>query len=89
MNTVEQTLANWKSSLVQTVEIRKLIDSNPIAHKWKATFHHLLLREAVFWRLQDLLTQSYALTSKGTHSVRASCCAAALRLQRYSYMRIS
>ena len=42
-----------------------LLSRNPVAYKWKAPFRAWLLREAVFWRLQDLLTQSYALHQQG------------------------
>ncbi len=34
---------------------------NPIAYKWKAPFRVWMLREAVFWRFQDLMQQSFAL----------------------------
>lgn len=34
---------------------------NAVAHKWKAPYRSLVLREATFWRIHDLLTQSYEL----------------------------
>ncbi|MCY7281518.1 MAG: hypothetical protein LH610_11620 [Sphingomonas bacterium] len=61
MTTIEQTLAGWKESLLPSIPIAGLIARNPVAHKWKATFRSMMLREAVFWRLQDLLTQSLVL----------------------------
>jgi len=61
MNSVEQALANWKNSLCPKIEVGSLYARNPTAHKWKALFRSLVLREVVFWRLHDLLTQSYAL----------------------------
>jgi hypothetical protein len=65
MNTVEQALANWKNSLRATIELGGLYSKNSTAHKWKAPFRSFVLRESVFWRLQDLLTQSNALHQFG------------------------
>lgn len=65
MNIVEQVLSNWQNSLPATIEPGGLYSRNPTAHKWKAPFRSLVLRESVFWRLQDLLTQSYALHQLG------------------------
>lgn len=62
---VEQALTRLQQSLLLTFDIRELLARNPIAHKWKATFRSLLLREAVFWRMEDLLQQSYALHKMG------------------------
>jgi hypothetical protein len=59
--TVEQALARLHASLLPSFDIGGLFSRNNIAHKWKATFRSLLLREAIFWRLEDLLQQSYAL----------------------------
>ena len=63
--TVEHALERLKGSLLPSFEIGGLISRNPSAHKWKATFRSLLLREAVFWRLEDLLRQSYVLHQQG------------------------
>lgn len=63
--TVEHALARFKASLLQSFDIGGLFSRNNIAHKWKATFRSVLLREAVFWRLDDLLQQSYALHQQG------------------------
>lgn len=65
MDTVEQNLANWRSSLVTSIPVGALLSRNPVAYKWKAPFRCWLLREAAFWRVTDLLTQSYALHEKG------------------------
>lgn len=65
INNVEQVLSNWQDSLPAKIELGGLYSRNPTAHKWKATFRSLVLRESVFWRLQDLLTQSYALHQQG------------------------
>jgi hypothetical protein len=65
MDAVEQTLTRWKSSLNPRIEVGGLYSRNPTAHKWKAPFRSIVLREAVLWRLQDLLVQSYALHQQG------------------------
>lgn len=65
MNTVEQNLANWKSSLMTSIPVGGLLSRNEIAYKWKSPFRIWMLREAVFWRLHDLLVQSYALYQQG------------------------
>src|SRR5689334_7524469 len=60
-NHIAVELATWKASLVASFDIGGLFSRNPIAHKWKAPFRALLLRECVFWRLHDLLEQSFIL----------------------------
>lgn len=65
MNAIEQNLANWKESLMSSIPVGGLLSRNAVAYKWKAPFRAWMLREAVFWRLQDLLTQSYALHQQG------------------------
>lgn len=62
---VEEALARWKESLVTNIPIGSLHSRNPVAYKWKALFRTFMLRETVFWRLQDLLAQSYVLHQKG------------------------
>jgi len=58
---IEEKLASLKASLLRSFDIGDLRSRNEVAHKWKATYRSLLLREAVFWRLEDLLQQSYVL----------------------------
>ncbi len=65
MDAIEQNLANWKRSLLPTIPVSGLLSRNPVAYKWKAPFRVWMLREAVFWRLHDLMTQSYALHQHG------------------------
>lgn len=65
MSTVEQNLTNWKQSLFPSIPVGGLLSRNPVAYKWKAPFRVWMLREAVFWRLHDLMTQSYALHQQG------------------------
>ncbi len=38
-----------------------MLARNPTAHKWKETYRSLVLRETVFWRTHDLLTQAHLL----------------------------
>lgn len=65
MNTIEQNLANWKGSLFSSIPVGGLLSRNAVVYKWKAPFRTWILREAVFWRLHDLMTQSYALHLQG------------------------
>jgi hypothetical protein len=65
MNAVEQNLAKWKGALLSSIPVGGLLSRNPVAYKWKAPFRVWMLREAVFWRLHDLMTQSYALHQQG------------------------
>jgi hypothetical protein len=61
MPTVQETLTLWEQSLCPRLDIGSLLSRNPTAHKWKATFRSLELRETAFWRIHDLLSQSYEL----------------------------
>lgn len=65
MDAVQQNLANWNSSRMASIPVSGLISRNPVAYKWKAPFRSWMLREAVFWRLHDLLAQSYLLHQHG------------------------
>ena len=61
MNIVEQNLASWKASLLLSIPVAGLLSRNAVVYKWKAPLKCWMLREAVFWRLHDLMDQSYAL----------------------------
>ena len=58
---IEETLAHWQESLCPKAKVGGLFARSPIAHKWKAPFRSLVLRETVFWRTHDLLAQSFEL----------------------------
>jgi hypothetical protein len=58
---MDATLAAWEDSLMSSIPLGGLLSRNPIAYKWKAPFRCWLVREAVFWRITDLLMQSNAL----------------------------
>jgi len=65
MNAVEQNLINWTRSLFPSIPVGGLLSRSPVAYKWKAPFRVLILREAVFCRLHDLMRQSFALHQQG------------------------
>lgn len=64
MDSIDKKLRAWKESLCESVDVGGLLTRNPIAHKWKAPFRSLSLREATSWRLQDLLYQSKLLSDQ-------------------------
>lgn len=61
MPPIANTLQNWEQSLCSKVELAALLSRNPVAYKWKSMTRNFTLRETIFWRLHDLLTQSYEL----------------------------
>ena len=61
MSEIEQILRRWTESLCAFVSVGGQLARNPTAHKWKATYRSLVLRETVFWRTHDLLTQAHLL----------------------------
>ena len=62
---VGATLDQWRNQLMVSIPVGGLISRSPVAYKWKSTFRSWMLREAVAWRLVDLLTQSQALHDQG------------------------
>ncbi|MGH9813631.1 MAG: hypothetical protein ACRD4T_10905, partial [Candidatus Acidiferrales bacterium] len=65
MDDIERALGEWKESLLKKLELAGLYARNPAAHKWKAPFRSLVLRESVAWRAQDLLAQAHLLHLSG------------------------
>lgn len=65
MTDFSAVLQAFKSTLCNQVDLGGLFARNSTAYKWKAPWRALLLREAVAWRLQDLLEQSLALSGAG------------------------
>ena len=61
MTEIEEILRRWKDSLPANVSVGGMLARNRTAHKWKATYRSLVLRETVFWRTHDLLTQAHLL----------------------------
>lgn len=65
MDNVAKVLNVWNSSLCKKIELSGLISRNATAHKWKATYRSIVLRELTFWRVTDLLNQMVALSNAG------------------------
>lgn len=55
---LDTLIAGWQTNLVASIELAGLIARNETAHKWKATYRCLVLRELVYWRFADLLAQA-------------------------------
>lgn len=54
MDNIRQRVATWAASLPLEVDAGSLYARCPTAHKWKATFRTVLVREASLWRMADL-----------------------------------
>jgi hypothetical protein len=65
MTDIKKYLAEFKASLRQEVQLGELYARNHTVHKWKGPFRTLILRESLAWRMQDLLEQSFQLSSSG------------------------
>lgn len=61
----EQLLDRWKASLCKQVSVGGMLARNSVAHKWRAPYRSLILRESVFWRTHDLLSQAHTLYKNG------------------------
>ena len=68
MADIAAILERWKASLCPQVSVAGLLARSPVAHKWKATLRSLTVRECVFWRVHDLLTQAHLL-HRGGHTL--------------------
>ncbi|AZI37869.1 hypothetical protein NT2_16_00060 [Caenibius tardaugens NBRC 16725] len=66
----EAAIASMKTTLFNELDMGSLHSRNPTAHKWKAPYRSLQLREVVYWRLLDLLDQSLLL-HKADHGLGA------------------
>lgn len=62
MESPAERVARWSESLCKNVPVAGLIARCPVAHKWKAPFRALVLRETLFWRMHDLAQQTLLLT---------------------------
>ena len=65
MTTIEESLANWRTSVRHVIPIGGLISRNATVYKWKAPMRCWYLHEGLFWRMTDLLTQSHLLHRQG------------------------
>jgi hypothetical protein len=64
---LKAALVAMRNSLSREIDVGSLFSRNEVAHKWKAPWRALLLRESVAWRLIDLLDQSVHLQAEGKH----------------------
>jgi hypothetical protein len=62
---IEKTLEQWNAQLVSQIDIAALYQRNKVAHSYKCLFRCFLIRETVFWRLNDLTRQSFQLHELG------------------------
>lgn len=65
MTDIKKYLTEFKASLRKEIQLGELFARNHTAHKWKGPFRTIILRESLAWRLQDLLEQSFQLSSTG------------------------
>ncbi|AKC81476.1 hypothetical protein XB05_17330 [Xanthomonas arboricola] len=61
MEKPRKQLERWAQSLCQDVSIGGLIARCPVAHKWKAPYRSIVVREALLWRMHDLGQQTLLL----------------------------
>lgn len=61
MDGIAELLRHWEESRCDNISVGGLISRNKVAHKWKSPYRSFVLRECVFWRVQDLLVQAHAL----------------------------
>jgi len=63
MERIKEILNTWRKQRVEKIEMSSVFSRNPTAHKWKATYRCLVIRELVFWRIIDLLDQMVTLAN--------------------------
>jgi hypothetical protein len=66
----EELLNRWSTSLPTSVDVGGLFSRCEVAHKWKAPFRSLMIREALIWRMHDL-GQQILLLSRQQHFLGA------------------
>jgi len=54
MDGIRERVLSWSQSLPEKVSVGGLLSRCPIAHKWKASFRSILIRESSLWRMSDL-----------------------------------
>lgn len=65
MESIEEVLGDWQATLCKELNVSALYARSPVAHKWKATYRSMCLRETVSWRTVDLAAQSLLLHKNG------------------------
>lgn len=61
MHEITSNLKRLESSRCLNIKLGDLVSRNKIAYKWKALYRNWLIRECVFWRTHDLLSQAQIL----------------------------
>lgn len=61
MESIQKALVEWQATLCRELDVSALYARNPVAHKWRATYRSMCLRETVSWRFVDLVNQSLLL----------------------------
>ncbi|MCJ2179085.1 DUF5677 domain-containing protein [Novosphingobium album (ex Hu et al. 2023)] len=59
--TADKAIGTLKGCLFKALDLGSLHFRNPTAHKWKAPYRSMQLREVVHWRMTDLLDQAVVL----------------------------
>jgi hypothetical protein len=62
---LKETLDRWQNDFVDKVAVADLLSRCPVAHKWKAPYRCLVVREALLRRMVDLGSAIDALTDQG------------------------
>ena len=65
MESTAERIKRWSQSRCQNVPVAGLLSRCLIAHKWKAPFRSMVLRETLFWRMHDLGEQVLLLAQHG------------------------
>lgn len=70
MENADLLISGLKKSLLPALDLGGLHARNPTAHRWKAPYRSMQLREVVLWRAVDLLEQALVL-QKSNHILGA------------------
>lgn len=62
---IKIVLESYKNSLCKKVDLSSLYSRSKIAHKWRLTYRLIVTREAISWRVIDILTQAYDIGTSG------------------------
>lgn len=62
MKEFEEQLIRWSASMPQPIDVGGLFSRSVVAHKWKAPYRSIVIREALLWRMHDLGEQIFLLS---------------------------
>lgn len=65
MDNIRERVLSWSQSLPKEVSVGSLFSRCSIAHKWKAPFRSILIRESSLWRMSDLGNSFVQLVDSG------------------------